>query len=556
MADPFADLLAGGDVEEVKPQDDAFADLISGQDVEQVPLQPEPGFLQKLSAPESVKAAKAPSPYKEEDTTFLEDVAQGVDAFGRGVVDMVPGGEWLASRINRLTQDEQGRDVVTGAKTATTTEEMNRLDEAAKAYAPGAFRAGQASSLVGQALALPAATTVARPITNPLLRTAAKGALMSGEGAAMGALEALDEDKDVGEGAAIGAVASPVLGAGGALLSKAARGAGRYAKELAEEAPLQRLKQAGAINRTGMRRARNIRMADEETAGLLREAGAFGKGGLAKTSGEEAGAAVDKLLGEAREGFEQVSTQMRGKTVDASAVENRLRDIAKEHARLPGGARVASAAEELADQFKEQGANLSFDDAVQVKRMMDDQINWQRESGGTFADLNRFRQDIRSELNKAIDSSVEGAGGDLGQVYQQAKKKYQVGAEFQRLQRTNEERAGLRGLSPSDYGLGLGGAGAGFAMGGPLGSAGGLAAGIVANKIVKGREAAWAATLGEAAGRAAKVVTRLEQTPGLEATARALATAARRGPTQYAAAELAAKEQSPQARQMFDEGDQ
>lgn len=364
--------------------------------------------------------------------------------------------------------------------------------------------------------------------TRVLQRAAAVGARGVAEGAIVGGTQAADESvlgdteltgqkllSAVGHGALLGGVGGAVLGAGGQVgieaLGKASTAISSLADgqmfralnperrfvKLAEHIPGgadgigRRMlddgvaKAGDGIEEIAQKVAAKRDEYGAEVGQILRQADDAGfagpKVGNVLDEIVKANGVVDRLSALPSLNAGAIS-KVRGVVEDIAAQAGVPTVEAAEAAGLSRGARAA-----MIDD-----ARLSFKGAQELRARIDDAIKWSAPAAGAPANevndaLKGVRAALENEIEGAGDAASKKLGGTFLKDYQAAKLGYrQYSVADLAAQNAVAARTANRVVSPSDYGVGIGGLAGGLASGHPLTAALGLAGGI-AHHVIRER---------------------------------------------------------------------
>lgn len=442
-------------------------------------------------------------------------------------------------------------DALGGADYDTRRQEWERHYRHSQEDEPGWSAAGTATGVLGSVLAPagPAGRFVAAGAT-PASRIG-RAALTSGAIEAVPA--ALDSNADTLSGRAMDvaerAIPAALLGTAGsgiAEIARLSRDANRLrsaADSLDEAAAPMRVRSAGARTLGFQRLVEDLPGGQQRAAQVLDETGIMPRGTMlgsvddalerARAAERSSGArignvrqAMDLLSPDSARGLpslEEGAARAAGQ-VDPEPLAQAYEDIARRYQGVTGAESIRDSALSLAGEVRANGP-MTFEQAQTQKQFLDSMINWADERPGQrLRPLMENRQEVRRALARSMDEAVaQDIGPAAAQDYQRARQQYQVANMFRRFGDDSAMRdSANRLVSPSDYAAGLAGA-AGEAGSGVRGFAA-----VVANRLMRGREASLAAGTME---RMADVARRLaDRDPQRAWVARTLIQAQQGGP--------------------------
>lgn len=450
----------------------------------------------------------------------LPDAVPYERAAARGVTD--------ADRPSALVKRGALDQLADAARTARASygdqrDNWRAEDDLAEEDRPGAFYAGMGTAALGTA-ALPLGGAVRPGMT--LMQRAPLLAQAGGRAGAIAGAGASEAEtlpgiaQDAATGAAVGAVAAPVLSeTAGAVARPVLKWAGDKAVRAGKIANDLRLRSYGAtkgdLDRLAKKSGGTARYAQGgERLGI-------GKGGMLPTPvGDIADEAASvQMAAQARKDAIADELANSSATVNPRQLARNIKGLKSEYAQ--GG----SASQPLRDELDKIAAEeLRMDRSYRLDTEIDPAKPLQRGAGGRFektppiplrVDVERhppfsvmdkerrawgnatnfssdtprqaLRKDVYGQLNETMADAADQTIPGSGQAWRGANEDEHVALEIAEMaaKRARGEAAN-RLISPSDYGMGLGGAAGGFAMGVNPVIAG--LAGVVGNKVIRGRE--------------------------------------------------------------------
>lgn len=444
-----------------------------------------------------------------------------------------------------------GIDAIGGADYDTRLQDWQRHYRHSQEDEPAWSAAGTATGVLGSILAPagPAGRFVAAGAT-PASRIG-RAALTSGAIEAVPA--ALDSDADTLSGRAMDvaerAIPAALLGTAGsgiAEIARLSRDANRLraaADSLDEAAAPMRVRSAGARTLGFQRLVEDLPGGQQRAAQVLDETGIMPRGTMlgsvddalerARAAESRSGSrignvrrAMDLLSPDSARGLpslDEGAARAAGQ-VDPEPLAQAYEDIARRYQGVTGAESIRDSALSLAGEVRANGP-MTFEQAQTQKQFLDSMINWADERPGQrLRPLMENRQEVRRALARSMDEAVaQDIGPAAAQDYQRARQQYQVANMFRRFGDDSAMRdSANRLVSPSDYAAGLAGA-AGEAGSGIRGFAA-----VVANRLMRGREASLAAGTMERMADAARRLA--DRDPNRAWISRALVQAQQGGP--------------------------
>lgn len=258
-------------------------------------------------------------------------------------------------------------------------------------------------------------------------------------------------------GAGIGA-AAPVLVEG---IQAGARGASNLLKDVAERRAFKAL---GPYQRQAVQNADNINeigrvLLDEGVVNAkpTSYAGLEARAAAAKyNKGKEIGNIVDELASKAD-----------GQNTSRAEIVEKVREASMPDARAIGVKPEAQKVSSLVDELA-AGKDLSLKDIRDLKAATGKQINWDRLPGADIPTDEKFQRALYSKLVEAENNIAENLASSGNSKLKDAKAAYGALAKAEKISGSREAKEfANRLISPSDYGVGIGGA----ALLGPKGAA-------------------------------------------------------------------------------------
>lgn len=453
------------------------------------------------------------------DDDFIPDgEAQGlIDDDGMPVSPMVAaaGSAANAALLGYLPQVQAGIETMS----TSSPEYIRRRDEIIKMLEEGsrqqplASTAGTLTGAIGMPLGVGrAAGTTARTAGQLALRSGAAGAAMGAAqnpGDIEGELSGAQLSERLANAAKSGLLAAPMGYAAGAVGTPGGR---RAIKDVAEERAFKALGPYARESRQAFSRGqvRPIGRAvlDEGVIGNVpRGPDVIGK--RASAAAEKAGSAKGSVIDELNE-FQEKLSQAFQKEAGGNMPAKVGQKIAKDATTSVGVSRAEigkSLRERLLSDLPEQsGQNAKFEaliskferenpymtikEADALKLKYKKLINWDRLPGADIPEQEQYYRAVYSALNQGVDDAAdvlaktysEVVGKGMVDKLAKAKSRYGAMKTAEGITAKREARDfANRMVSPSDYGMGVGGAAIGAMSGDPKMAALGLSAGLANN---------------------------------------------------------------------------